>query len=121
MVNNFTANLKRRKKDVYSPGGIPGRPDRATIVYADRVHALYPEIPLVIGGIEASLRRFAHYDYWQLKRKRRYIYKKMNHFHTVSSGTRTVQMIYHRKCTMFFFLFPGGEGPHSEQRASPAE
>jgi uncharacterized radical SAM protein YgiQ len=65
MVNNLTANLKRRKKDVYSPGGIPHRPDRATIVYADRVHALYPEIPVVIGGIEASLRRFAHYDFWQ--------------------------------------------------------
>jgi len=65
MVNNFTPNLKRRTKDVYSPGGIPRRPDRATIVYADRLHALYPEVPLVIGGIEASLRRFAHYDYWQ--------------------------------------------------------
>jgi uncharacterized radical SAM protein YgiQ len=65
MVNNFTANLKRRKKDVYSPGGVPRRPDRVTIVYADRVHALYPEIPIVIGGIEASLRRFAHYDFWQ--------------------------------------------------------
>ena len=65
MVNNFTPNLKRRKKDVYSPGGIPRRPDRATIVYADRLHALYPEIPVVIGGIEASLRRFAHYDFWQ--------------------------------------------------------
>jgi len=65
MVNNFTPNLKRRNKDVYSPGGIPRRPDRATIVYADRLHALYPEIPVVIGGIEASLRRFAHYDFWQ--------------------------------------------------------
>jgi uncharacterized radical SAM protein YgiQ len=65
MVNNFTPNLKRRKKDAYSPGGIPRRPDRATIVYADRLHALYPEIPVVIGGIEASLRRFAHYDFWQ--------------------------------------------------------
>jgi uncharacterized radical SAM protein YgiQ len=65
MVNNYTPNLKRRRKDVYSPGGIPRRPDRATIVYADRVHALYPEVPVVLGGIEASLRRFAHYDYWQ--------------------------------------------------------
>jgi uncharacterized radical SAM protein YgiQ len=65
MVNNFTPDKKRRSDDVYSPGGIPRRPDRATIVYADRVHALYPEVPVVIGGIEASLRRFAHYDYWQ--------------------------------------------------------
>jgi uncharacterized radical SAM protein YgiQ len=65
MVNNYTANLKRRSEDVYSPGGILKRPDRATIVYANRVHELFPEIPIVIGGIEASLRRFAHYDYWQ--------------------------------------------------------
>jgi uncharacterized radical SAM protein YgiQ len=65
MVNNFTPNLKRRSEDVYSPGGIPRRPDRATIVYTNRVHELFPDTPIVIGGIEASLRRFAHYDYWQ--------------------------------------------------------
>ena len=65
LVNNLTPNLKRRSADVYSPGGCLKRPDRATIVYANRVHELYPETPIVIGGIEASLRRFAHYDYWQ--------------------------------------------------------
>ncbi|HJX55221.1 MAG TPA: YgiQ family radical SAM protein [Methanoregula sp.] len=65
MVNNFTPNLKRRRDDVYSPAGTPGRPDRATIVYANKVHELFPDTPIVIGGIEASLRRFAHYDYWQ--------------------------------------------------------
>ena len=65
MVNNFTPNLKRRSDDVYSPGGIPKRPDRATIVYTNRVHELFPDTPIVLGGIEASLRRFAHYDYWQ--------------------------------------------------------
>jgi uncharacterized radical SAM protein YgiQ len=65
LVNNYTPNLKRRSDDVYSPGGIPKRPDRATIVYANRVHELFPDIPVIIGGIEASLRRFAHYDYWQ--------------------------------------------------------
>jgi len=65
MVNNYTPNLKRRSDDVYSPGGIPKRPDRATIVYTNRVHELFPHIPVVIGGIEASLRRFAHYDYWK--------------------------------------------------------
>jgi uncharacterized radical SAM protein YgiQ len=64
MVNNYTPNLKWRGEDVYSPGGVLKRPDRAVIVYADRLHALFPEVPLVIGGIEASLRRFAHYDYW---------------------------------------------------------
>ncbi|MDD3215897.1 MAG: YgiQ family radical SAM protein [Methanoculleus sp.] len=64
MVNAFTPNLKRRSSDVYSPGGKLLRPDRATLVYTDRIHALYPKTPVVIGGIEASLRRFAHYDYW---------------------------------------------------------
>ncbi len=65
MVNNFTPNLKRRSDDVYSPGGIPRRPDRATIVYTNKIHGLFPDSPIIIGGIEASLRRFAHYDYWQ--------------------------------------------------------
>ncbi len=67
MVNNFTPNLKRRGEDVYSPGGVLKRPDRATIVYTDRVHSVFPDVPIVIGGIEASLRRFAHYDYWKDK------------------------------------------------------
>jgi len=64
MVNNLTANLKRRSSDVYSPGGALLRPDRAAIVYTDRIHALFPGVPIILGGIEASLRRFAHYDYW---------------------------------------------------------
>ena len=64
-VNNYTPNLKRRGEDVYSPGGVLKRPDRATIVYANRVRERYPGTPIVIGGIEASLRRFAYYDYWQ--------------------------------------------------------
>ena len=67
MVNNFTPNLKRRSDDAYSPGGIPKRPDRATIVYANCVHKLFPNTPIVLGGIEAGLRRFAQYDYWQDK------------------------------------------------------
>lgn len=64
LVNNLTPNLKRRSSDVYSPGGALLRPDRAAIVYTNRVHALFPGVPIVLGGIEASLRRFAHYDYW---------------------------------------------------------
>jgi len=64
LVNNLTPNLKRRSSDVYSPGGALCRPDRALIVYANKVHALFPGVPIVLGGIEASLRRFAHYDYW---------------------------------------------------------
>lgn len=64
MVNAFSPNKKRRKEDAYSPGGIPRRPDRATIVYANLLRSIAPGTGIVIGGIEASLRRFAHYDYW---------------------------------------------------------
>ncbi len=65
MVNNYTPNLKVRSDDVYSPAGKGGlRPNRATIVYSDKIHSIFPETPIVLGGIEASLRRFAHYDYW---------------------------------------------------------
>jgi uncharacterized radical SAM protein YgiQ len=64
MVNNYTAARRRRRTDAYSPGGVPRRPDRAVIVYADRIHSLFPGAPIVLGGLEASLRRFAHYDYW---------------------------------------------------------
>ncbi|HPJ30138.1 MAG TPA: YgiQ family radical SAM protein, partial [Methanothrix sp.] len=64
MVNNYSPNMKRRRRDVYSPGGRLLRPDRAAVVYANRVHALFPDTPVILGGIEASLRRFAHYDFW---------------------------------------------------------
>ncbi len=64
MVNNYSPALRRRRRDVYSPGGRLLRPDRASIVYANRVHAHFPDVPVILGGIEASLRRFAHYDYW---------------------------------------------------------
>lgn len=65
MLNKFTAAKKFRSTDAYSPGGHSGRrPDRATIVYCNRIREAWGNIPLIIGGIEASLRRFAHYDYW---------------------------------------------------------
>ena len=65
MLNKFTAAKKYRSTDNYSPGGKAGcRPDRATIAYCNRIREVWKNIPLIIGGIEASLRRFAHYDYW---------------------------------------------------------
>ncbi len=72
MVNHYTAAKKRRNTDLYSPGGQAGhRPDRATIVYCNRIREAYGrDIPIIIGGIEASLRRFAHYDYWSDKVRR---------------------------------------------------
>ena len=65
MVNHYTAAKKKRSEDAYSPGGRAGcRPDRATIVYCNRIREAYGDVPIAIGGVEASLRRFAHYDYW---------------------------------------------------------
>ena len=65
MLNRLTAQKKNRSEDQYSPGGrTSGRPDRATVVYAQRCREAYPDVPIVLGGIEASLRRIAHYDYW---------------------------------------------------------
>ncbi|WP_319579556.1 YgiQ family radical SAM protein [uncultured Methanospirillum sp.] len=64
MVAHYTPARKRRHEDAFSPGGCLLRPDRATLVYTDLIHRIYPDSPIVIGGVEASLRRFAHYDYW---------------------------------------------------------
>ncbi len=71
MVAHYTAAKKRRSEDAYSPGSRAGlRPDRATIVYSNRVREVFGDIPVIIGGLEASLRRFAHYDYWDDKVRR---------------------------------------------------
>lgn len=68
MLCHYTAAKKPRSEDKYTPGGVMGkRPDHATAVYAQQVKKLWPEIPVIIGGIEASLRRFVHYDYWENK------------------------------------------------------
>lgn len=65
MVNHYTVSKHKRKKDFYTPNGEMGkRPDRAVIKYSNKNKELYPDTPIVIGGIEASLRRLAHYDYW---------------------------------------------------------
>ena len=65
MVAHYTVSKKRRTYDYYSPGGKMGaRPDRAVIVYCNRIREAYGDVPIIIGGLEASLRRFAHYDYW---------------------------------------------------------
>ncbi len=71
MVNHYTVSKKPRSRDVYSPGGEIGkRPNRAVIVYCNRIREAFKDIPIIIGGIEASLRRFAHYDYWEDKVRR---------------------------------------------------
>jgi uncharacterized radical SAM protein YgiQ len=66
MINRYTADRKRRSDDAYTPDGQGGsRPDRSTLAYSQRCREAYPDVPIVLGGIEASLRRIAHYDYWQ--------------------------------------------------------
>ena len=70
MVNHYSVSKKRRKEDAYTPGGVMGkRPDYATIVYCNLLRSVYKDSPIIIGGIEASLRRLAHYDYWSNKVK----------------------------------------------------
>ena len=71
MINRYTAERKIRRDDAYTPGGEGGkRPDRCSLVYAQRCREAYKDVPIVLGGIEASLRRIAHYDYWQDKVRR---------------------------------------------------
>ena len=70
MINHYTANKRIRSDDAYSPGGKAGfRPDYASVVYSNILKKLYPDTPVVLGGIESSLRRFTHYDYWSDKLK----------------------------------------------------
>lgn len=71
MVNHYTVSKKKRNMDAYTPGGESGkRPDYATIVYSNLIKQTYKDVPIILGGIEASLRRLAHYDYWSGKLKR---------------------------------------------------
>lgn len=71
MVNHYSVSKKHRKSDAFTPGGVTGkRPDYATVVYCNLIRRVYKDIPILIGGIEASLRRMAHYDYWSDKLKR---------------------------------------------------
>lgn len=70
MVNHYTALRRRRSNDAYTPGGRAGyRPDYASVVYTHILKSIYPQIPVVLGGVEASMRRFTHYDYWEDKVK----------------------------------------------------
>ena len=71
MINRYTADRKIRSDDAYTPGDVGGkRPDRAAIVYSQRCREAFPDTPIVLGGIEGSLRRIAHYDYWSDKVRR---------------------------------------------------
>ena len=94
MVNHYTVNKKKRHEDVYSPGNEAGhRPDRATIVYCNRVREAFGKIPVIIGGVEASLRRFAHYDYWDDKVRRSVLFDSRADILIYGMGERQITEI----------------------------
>ena len=91
LLNKFTAAKKVRHEDAYSPGGQAGhRPERATIVYCNRLRELYPDVPIIIGGIEASLRRMAHYDYWSNAIRRSILVDSQADLLIYGMGERTI-------------------------------
>ena len=91
MVNHYTVTKKRRHKDAYSPGGVMGRrPDHATVVYCNLIRQTYRDVPIIIGGIEASLRRFAHYDYWSDSLKRSILLDSQADLLSYGMGERSI-------------------------------
>ena len=91
MINHYTANRKVRNDDAYSPGGEIGlRPDRATLAYCQRSREAFPGVPIVAGGVEASLRRIAHYDYWSDKVRRSILLDSKADLLAFGMGERTI-------------------------------
>lgn len=97
MINRYTADRKIRSDDAYTPGDVGGRrPDRACLVYAQRCREAYGDVPIVIGGIEASLRRIAHYDYWQDKVRRSILVDSKADLLLYGNAERAIVEIAHR-------------------------
>lgn len=97
MVNKYTSAKKVRKKDAYSPGGMLGmRPDRAVIVYTSRIKQAYKGVTVILGGIEASLRRLGHYDYWSDKVRKSILLDAKADMLIYGMGESTIQKLAHR-------------------------
>jgi len=97
MINRYTADRKIRSDDAYTPGGLAGRrPDRASLVYSQRCKEAWPEVPVVLGGIEASLRRIAHYDYWQDRIRRSILMDATADLLLFGNAERAVVEVAHR-------------------------
>jgi len=97
MINRYTADRKVRSDDAYSPGGVGGkRPDRCTLVYAQRCREAFGDVPVVLGGIEASLRRIAHYDYWQDAVRRSILVDAQADMLVYGNAERAIVEIAHR-------------------------
>ncbi len=91
MVNHYTVSKKPRSSDAYTPGGVTGkRPDHAAVVYCNLIRSCYKDIPIVIGGIEASLRRLAHYDYWSDSLKRSILLDSQANLIVYGMGERSI-------------------------------
>ena len=91
MVNHYSVSKKRRSEDAYTPGGVMGkRPDYATVVYCNLIRSVYRDSPIIIGGIEASLRRLAHYDYWSDRLKRSILLDSQADLISYGMGERSV-------------------------------
>ena len=97
MINRYTADRKIRSDDAYTPGGLGGkRPDRATLVYTQRCKEAWSDVPVIIGGIEASLRRIAHYDYWQDKVRRSILVDSKADLLLYGNAERAIIEVAHR-------------------------
>jgi uncharacterized radical SAM protein YgiQ len=97
MVNRYTADRRIRSDDAYTPGGVGGkRPDRSVIVYAQRARQAFKDVPIVIGGIEASLRRIAHFDYWSEKVRRSVLLDAKADLLIYGNGERQICELAHR-------------------------
>jgi uncharacterized radical SAM protein YgiQ len=97
MVNRYTADRRIRSDDAYTPGGVGGkRPDRSVIVYAQRAREAFSEVPVVVGGIEASLRRIAHFDYWQEKVRRSILLDSKADLLVYGNAERQICEVAHR-------------------------
>jgi len=97
MINRYTADRKVRNDDAYTPGGVGGkRPDRCSLVYAQRCREAYGDVPIVLGGIEASLRRIAHYDYWDDKVRRSILIDSHADILLYGNAERAVVELAHR-------------------------
>ncbi|KAI1698993.1 Radical SAM N-terminal protein [Ditylenchus destructor] len=97
MINRYTADRKIRSDDVYTPGGLAGkRPDRATLVYTQRCKEAFKDVPIILGGIEGSLRRIAHYDYWSDKVRRSIVVDSKCDLLLYGNAERAIVEIAHR-------------------------
>jgi uncharacterized radical SAM protein YgiQ len=97
MINRYTADRKIRSDDAYTPGDVGGkRPDRAALVYSQRCREAYKEVPIILGGIEGSLRRIAHYDYWQDKVRRSVVIDSKCDLLLYGNAERAIVEIAHR-------------------------